>query len=164
MITAKSAQGSRESGMTRLALTVMRSEHARVLRFLGVGGLSAMVQLGVMLLLSHHGWAAPLANICGIVAAAEVNFVLSRRFTWHGREVRRRLWHTWAMFHASIAGTATLNMLVFTLAGLVTPTFAASVAGIAVGAIGNFCAGDRLIFAPSRTVAVEEPLAPSIAS
>jgi putative flippase GtrA len=99
------------------------------------------------------GWKGMPANGAAMFFGAEINFVLGCTFTWRDRHDQRSLGKRWIVFHCSIAATATLNMLVFALAQTVVPALIASACGIAVAALGNFLAGDRLVFRrTARTV------------
>jgi putative flippase GtrA len=56
----------------------------------------------------------------------------------------------WLLFHGSIAAMALVNMLTFAAARSFVPALVASVIGIAAGAVGNYLAGDRLVFRQPR--------------
>jgi putative flippase GtrA len=105
-----------------------------------------VVQLLLLASLLRHGWNATLANGVAFLLAAQLNFALSVTITWRDRAGSGSLQRRWLLFHASIAVMALVNMLTFTAARSFLPTLAASVAGIAAGALGNFLAGDRIIF------------------
>jgi putative flippase GtrA len=92
------------------------------------------------------------ANAAAFLLAAQLNFALSSAFTWRDRFVSHSLARRWLLFHGSIAATALLNMLTFSAARFVLPVLAASAAGIATGALGNYLLGDRVVFRGSGTV------------
>jgi putative flippase GtrA len=107
----------------------------------------------------HHGLHPIDANIVAFLLAAQMNFVLSDRFTWHDRGPALSLPTRWLFFHASIALMAVVNLTVFTVAQTAVPYLVASVLGIGVAAIGNFFSGDWLVFrTPSPTLGLR-PLA-----
>ena len=127
---------------------------ARPLRFALTGALAGLFQLGLLALLTGRGWPAVPANAVAFLLAAQVNFALSSLFTWRDRRLPASPWRRWLLFHGSIAAMAVLNGLVFLATHTVLPALAASAAGIAVAALGNFVLGDRLVFralpAPSQ--------------
>jgi dolichol-phosphate mannosyltransferase len=133
------------------------SERIRPLRFAITGGAAAIVQLCLLATLTHQGWNSALANITSFLLAAQVNFALSALFTWRDRRpaagaAPSALRARWAMFHASIAGTALLNQLVFLAARAVLPTLVASALGIATSSLINYATGNWLVF-PVRVAA-----------
>jgi putative flippase GtrA len=130
---------------TRLQWLV-RSPAARPLRFAGTGGVAGATQLTLLALLTRHGWDALPANLLAFLLAAQLNFALSLAFTWRDRQASRSLVHRWLLYHGSIAAMALLNQLVFLLARPLVSTMVASALGIAAAALGNYLAGDRLIF------------------
>ena len=128
------------------ARSVPLSSAARPLRFAGTGGAAAAVQLLLLAFLTRHGWPAVLANGAAFLIAAQINFVLSVTFTWRDRWAGDSLLRRWGLFHASIALMALVNMLTFAATRSFLPLAAASLAGIAAGAVGNYVLGDRLVF------------------
>jgi len=122
------------------------SSAARPLRFAGTGGTAGAAQLLLLILMTHGGWNAILANGAAFLIAAQVNFVLSVTFTWRDRCSAGSLTRRWFLFHASIALMALVNMLIFALTRSVLPTAVASLAGIGAGAVGNYFMGDRVVF------------------
>ena len=129
---------------------LIRSDAARPLRFGLSGGVSGLLQLALLAKLTHAGWAPLSANGVAFIVAAQVNFAVNWVFTWRdrhadGSQVRSFL-QRWAMFHGAVAGTACLNMLVFTLARLAVPPLPAAALGIASAAGVNYMLGDRLVF------------------
>jgi putative flippase GtrA len=119
---------------------------ARPLRFALTGGLAGLLQLGLLALLTGHGWPTAPANAVAFLLAAQVNFALSSLFTWRDRRRAVPLWRRWLAFHGAIAATALVNQSVFLAARTVLPTLVASAAGIAVAAVGNYVLADRLVF------------------
>lgn len=119
---------------------------ARPLRFALTGCIAGGVQLALLALLTRGGWPELPANSVAFLLAAQVNFALSKTFTWRDRRDTRALGRRWLAFHGSIAGMAGINMAVFMLARAIAPTLLASATGIGVAALGNFFIGDRLVF------------------
>jgi putative flippase GtrA len=102
--------------------------------------------------MTSRGWDDLLANGLAFLLAAQVNFILSMVFTWRDRRRSGSLHHRWLLYHCLIATMAPLNMLVFILMRSVVPTLVAAVLGIAAAGIGNYLAGDRLVFRRSPDV------------
>jgi putative flippase GtrA len=125
---------------------LLRSPVARPLRFALTGGLAGLLQLGLLALLVGRGWPAVPANAVAFLLAAQLNFAVSSLFTWRDRQGTVPLWRRWLAFHGAIAAMALVNQGVFLAARTALPTLAASAAGIAVAAVGNYLLGDRLVF------------------
>jgi putative flippase GtrA len=136
------------------ATHLVLSNVARPLRFIITGGLAGLVQLGLLALLTHHGWDAFLANSLALLVAAQLNFALSAVFTWGDRFQLTSVPRRWLLFQGSIAGTALLNMLIFTAAHTVFPVLVASALGIAVAGLGNFVINDRVVFRRSENLPI----------
>jgi putative flippase GtrA len=135
--------------LTQRAFGFLMSPAARALRFVVSGSISALGQFLVLALLLDLGWNRFPANLAGMAFGAEMSFVLGCLLTWRDREETGDLRRRWIVFHGSIAATALVNILVFSVCQLYAPTIVASALGIGVAAIGNFVAGDRLVFRAS---------------
>jgi putative flippase GtrA len=126
--------------------TFLLSPAARPLRFAGTGITAAAVQLGLLTLFTHAGVESLLANTVAFLLAAQVNFALSVTVTWRECLGNGELRTMWATFHGSIAAMALVNLLVFAVAREVMPALVASALGILAGALGNYAAGNTLVF------------------
>lgn len=85
-----------------------------------------------------------------------MNFLLNTTVTWrdrHAGAARQTLRRRWLAFHGSIAGTALLNLSVFTVAHLAIPALYASALSIMAAAV-NFVTFDRFVFRPTPVEAV----------
>ncbi len=127
-------------------LRKLLSSHARPLRFAGTGVTAGAIQLVLLTFLSGKGWDTLAANAVAFAIAAQVNFLLSTTVTWRDRALPGSLLRRWALFHCSIALMAVVNMLTFAVARTAMPIVAASLAGIAMAALGNYLIGDRIVF------------------
>lgn len=129
----------------------------RLLRFGLTGGLAGLVQIGLLRAFESAGLVPLVANALGFLLAAQVNFIVSQVFTWADRPLNGTLddslGRRWRRFHAAIAGTAVLNMLVFAAARTLLPDLVASALGICVAAVANFLLADRLVFRVAKTSA-----------
>ncbi len=126
------------------------TDSLRPLRFAAVGGVCAVVQLGILGALSHQGLAAFLANAVGLAVSAQLKFGLSQVFTWHDRmptgNIRRTLVERWFTFHGLIAVTAGLNLLIFLGVEPVMPLLLAGAVGIGGAAFFNFVLNHYVTF------------------
>jgi putative flippase GtrA len=120
------------------------------LRFAVTGGLTGLLQLALLALLTRHGWNSIPANAVALLLSTQANFALSYLFTWRDRRPHAGtapiVLVRWAAYQGSVAGTALLNMLVFVAVRAVLPPLVASAAGLAAAASGNFVIGDRFVF------------------
>ncbi|KKL80672.1 hypothetical protein LCGC14_2002430, partial [marine sediment metagenome] len=132
----------------------------RAWKFAFVGGLGAVVNLGLLFLLSAAaGLPRSLVWLLAVEAAVLHNFIWHQTFTWRERkEAGARAWlRRAAAFHLSVAGTVAINGAIFALLSIAgAPLILAGAAGIAGAAAFNFVAGDRWVFRPLR--AGKEPL------
>lgn len=155
-VTLPLSSDAASGDMPRLTL-----RQVRWLRFLLVGGGASVCQMLLLWQLTRLGIAALPANALAFLIAAQVNFVLSLRFTWADRLSARTLLHQWGVFHLSIASTAILNMVVFALARTIEPTGIAAAAGTATAALANYMLGDLLVFREKRTAGLQETSCPA---
>lgn len=135
---------------TQRALVLLLSDAARPVRFLCIGAMAGLIQIGVLDLLTRHGWNEIVANITAFLLAAQINFLFSTLFTWHDRQpdatTKKPLLSRWLAFHVSITGSALLNMLVFIVASRFIPTLLASALGILCAAVLNFLVINQFVF------------------
>lgn len=137
---------------------------ARALRFATTGLVAGLTQLGLLAALTWAGWPDLAANIVAFLLAAQVNFALSSCFTWRDRRDGSSLPRRWLAFHGAILGMALVNLAVFAATRTVLPALAASAAGIAVAAAGNFVIGDRVVFRAAHGDGPRSALAPADAA
>jgi glycosyltransferase involved in cell wall biosynthesis/putative flippase GtrA len=144
-----------KSSSTKLrhALSLLLSDAARPLRFVGIGGLAGLTQLLLLSLFTRLGWQEVLADVLAYILAAQANFVLSTFFTWYDRRAemgsKKVMLNRWLTFHSSIIGTGLLNLLVFVIGRTVLPSLLASALGIACAAIANFFLFNSFVFRKS---------------
>ena len=132
----------------------------RAWKFAFVGGLGALVNLGLLFLLSTTAeLPRGLAWFPAVEASILHNFIWHQTFTWRDRrEAGAGAWLRRATtFHLSVAGTVAINGTLFGLLSIVgAPLILAGLAGIASAAVFNFVVGDRWVFKPLR--AGKQPL------
>ncbi|MGH7196397.1 MAG: glycosyltransferase [Candidatus Saccharimonadales bacterium] len=89
----------------------------RVARFGMVGTVCLLVQLGIMWFLVNHGIHESPANSTGFLLSAQLNFVLSRNFTWGDRTKQglllARRFAQWVAFNSVVLAGAVVNFLAF---------------------------------------------------
>ena len=131
---------------------------AHAVRFAITGGACAAFQLALFVALDAAGTSGLAANAIAFAVAAQLNFVLSSRFTWSDRRRSGPIAWRWLAFIGAISGTAALNLGVFALAQPLVGDLRASALGIAAAAVVNFVVGDRAIFraAPIELVTLVE--------
>ncbi|MEI6136913.1 MAG: GtrA family protein [Chloroflexota bacterium] len=129
----------------------------RAARFALTGLICAALQLALVAAFEAAAVPGLAANALAFGLAAQLNFVLSSRFTWGDRARSGPLAWRWGAFLGAISGTAVLNMAVYALARPLVGDLEAAALGIAAAAIVNFVVGDRAIFraAPAQEVATE---------
>jgi putative flippase GtrA len=132
----------------------------RGIRFVLVGGSSAVVQLSLLALFLRLGWQPTPADAVAVVVATELNFLLSSFVTWQDRWTSGGWSVRWLLFHASTGSMMLVNLLVFLGAHLALEPLLASAAGIVVAGTGNFVLANRVVF--RRVMATELPTPPSI--
>ena len=127
----------------------------RLARFSTVGLICFAIQAGILLALRGAGMPDTLANAVGFLASAQVNFLLSTRFTWSDRRLPRGSPRAaairWVSFQTTVALSLACNTGVFALASQFTGPVVAAAAGVGLGALLAFLAGNHLIFPGRRT-------------
>ena len=126
----------------------------RLFRF-GVVGLSGVVVNQGLLMLLHGTWGAPLllSSIVAIEISILTNFVLNHTWTWRMSLRVPGLWRRTLQYHAAavmaaFAGNVIVLMAAVELFGV--DYRIANLAGIAVGTLINFTAGEVWIFRGGR--------------
>ena len=137
---------------------------ARLLRFVCVGGVATLTQLGLLALFTAARWEPVRANAVALTLSSQVNFGLSSILTWGdtwdanaavgrlGIWGRPRLVATrWSRFMGAILMTTLLNEGLYAIVQrLIVPLVAALLCSICIAAL-NFLIGDRLVFTRSRS-------------
>ncbi|WP_165423236.1 GtrA family protein [Ktedonosporobacter rubrisoli] len=153
------APGNLEAFFCHLLLWFF-TRQARPVRFLCIGGITGLLQLALLNMWLRWGWGELPANSVAFLLSAQVNFALSHLFTWRDRSISSgeapTLLKRWIMFHGSIAGTALLDLLLFTLSSRYLPAFLASALGICGAAWINFMVMNRVVFrAQQESISIE---------
>lgn len=122
----------------------------RLVRFAITGAVSGAAQLGILALLLRASVRAWPADVAAFAVASQVNFALSRWFTWGDRRHVGRFAGCWLRFMSTISLTALLNLGVFAVADRFVPSVLAAACGIAIAGGANFVISDRAVFRRHR--------------
>jgi putative flippase GtrA len=131
--------------VTRLA----GSHAARPIRFAIVGAITFGLQIGLLTWLTDAGMNSIVAYVLALAIAVQFNFAVSQLLVWHDRGVssgRLRLAHRWLTFHAAIALSLVVNVVVFALAEPFMADIAAALVGLGASTLIKFLSLDRLVF------------------
>ena len=140
--------------LLRLRALLALLARPRIARFAVVAAACTLLQLLILADLAALGVGKVLANGLGFAISAQVNFLLSTAWTWRDRprrpgragQVTR-----WAMFNATAVAALAANELVFTLLDRAGTEFlAASLGGIACGAVVAFTVNNLVTFRARR--------------
>jgi putative flippase GtrA len=128
---------------------VPASAARRPLRYLAVATLGAAVQAVVVVTATIAGCSPVAATVIGIEAAILHNFAWHDRWTWGDRLRRepravRLLRYNTAMAGSSLAVGAAVTWLV--VSGLGWGVLPANAVAVAVAALANYVASDRVLF------------------
>jgi putative flippase GtrA len=157
-------RGSASAAIARLGSQLHHLERVpQVVRFLFVGGFCALLQVAILFLLVNGlGLQHNLSNILAIVAATQVNFVLSSVITWRdrlpSRYSRSILLRRWSSYNGMAVTTLLVNGAVFAIADRFLHYLAAGALGILAAAALNYTASRHLVF-PRRDGEPAGPLA-----
>jgi len=127
-------------------LVTVQPEDLRFWKFCIVGVSGALLNTGVLWILTRHGVHYLLAGVAAVVLATTSNFLLNDAFTWMDRrssthQVRMiRYLRYWIVTGAASAGQLALLFLL-TTAGV--PYLLSNLAGIAGASVWNFMTNER---------------------
>jgi putative flippase GtrA len=135
--------------MTDVIGVLRTAGNLRVSRFAVVGAMCAVVQLAFNSVALLAGASELAAYVLSFVLSAQLNFLLSDRFTWGNRRQRAKLPQVqrWSSYNLSTLGALAISSVAFAILSTVLPNPVAVLGGIATGAALTFLVGDRLVFA-----------------
>jgi len=122
----------------------------RILRFGGIGGLCALIQILCLHALVEVGVAPSVANVVTLICCAQLNFALSCRVTWAERRdissEGQSTWHRLARFNGMVLISGLANQATFMATVPHLNYLIAGVLAIAAGGIVNYTVSDRIVF------------------
>jgi putative flippase GtrA len=121
----------------------------RLIRFGGVGGACAVLQLAALAVLVRLGVNKHLGNGLAFFGSTQVNFVLSSLITWRerrGREVMNSVVARMASYNLLALGVLVVNQVVFALAASRVHYLIASALGILAGMVVNYTVSRAVVF------------------
>lgn len=124
------------------------STRGKVLRFLVVGGLSAVIDLGGLIALRElAGLPVPVATTIAFWTSLLVNFALNR--AWSFGAGQHPAAAPFARYMVLVAANYTATLVIVTGGDAIGVPYAlAKVVAIGLGAIGTYLAYDRWVFRP----------------
>jgi putative flippase GtrA len=139
---------------------VVPLDFLRFVRFAVLGGITAVINIGLLWLLSEAaGLNAIVAYAIGMAIALQFNFLASQTFVWQDRGAGswRVLAERWVTFHSCTAASIAVNMAVFIVARLFMPDIAAAIVGLAISTVVKFMSLDRLAFKDAQAARSDVP-------
>ena len=107
------------------------------------------VQISLLSVFTNAGLGSVVAYIVALFFSVQFNFVVNQLLVWHDRPVSRaprRLLHRWATFHAAIALSLVVNVVLFAVAQLWLTDIAAALAALTVSTLIKWLSLDRFVF------------------
>jgi putative flippase GtrA len=126
---------------------------ARIAVFAAVGAFCFAVQLAILTLIVRAGADRPVADAIGFALSAQLNFLLSARFTWRDRKAasRRDIGIRWLAYNATALLSLAVNTAVFTVAYQAAGTAAAALLGVLAGTAVVYLTCNYIIFRVRRS-------------
>jgi putative flippase GtrA len=131
----------------------VRSSAARPLRFLFVGGITFVLQYGLLKLFEAPGLSPVVAYGLALAVAVQFNFIVSQLLVWPDRPVRITfgdVFRRWLSFLAMIALSLVINFVGFALAQPFMPDLAATVVAVAASTVVKYLSLDRYTFSKTN--------------
>jgi putative flippase GtrA len=107
----------------------------------------------------------PIADAIGFALSAQLNFVLSMRFTWRDRKAagRRDIGVRWLAYNMTALLSLAVNTAVFTVAYQAVGTAAAALLGVLAGTAVVYLTCNYIIFRTQRAAARATVARPAVA-
>jgi putative flippase GtrA len=121
----------------RVFMIKLLAHHARVLKFLFVGGTCFTLQFILLTGTVHLGLARPVANSLSFAISAQLNFFLSSKLTWGDRPAGS--WRQTGVRLLAYNGTALLALGTDTIVFLFTYREIGTLFGAALGVVVSTC-------------------------
>lgn len=122
----------------------------RLIRFAGVGLLCALLQMGFvgLFIKTFHvndSLLENFGNLMGFILSAQINFLLSIKFTWQDRGQTIGI-ASWKNFNAMIIGALVTSQAAFFLANFVFPVLVATGLSLLISAFVNLVISNSFVF------------------
>jgi putative flippase GtrA len=136
----------------RPAVYRLLARYRRLATYVAVGLTSFTVQFVVLAILVRLSAYRPVANGAAFAISAQVNFVLSSRFTWGDRRAsgRREIALRWAAYNSLALASLGCDTAVFVLSYRAIGTAPAALLGVAVVTCMVYLVCNTLIFGRGR--------------
>jgi putative flippase GtrA len=122
-------------------------------RFLIVGGVTFLLQFGLLKLFELPGWGPVVAYALALALAVQFNFVVSQLLVWPDRPVSPTaadIARRWLSFHLMIALSLVINFVGFTIAVAFVPDIVAALVAVAASTVIKFLSLDRYTFSKTN--------------
>ena len=129
-------------------MSALWRKYERPIRFLVLGGVAAVIAIGMLEALKSLGMGAVLAYAIALAVSLQMQFVTNQMFVWGDRPSggRRDLFDRWVGFHAYTALSLAANLVIFAGVHLVAPDILAVAVGTLAATAFKFGTLDRLTF------------------
>ncbi|WP_170991152.1 GtrA family protein [Herbidospora galbida] len=127
-------------------MAIVPDYHLRVVRFLLVGGFCFGVQYLAMTAMASAGVPWTPADAIGFLLSAQLNFVLSSKFTWGDRRFPLTV-KRWSSYNGTALLSLAVNTGVFALIHPYLPTLISAAIGVLIGTIVTYLICDKFVFA-----------------
>lgn len=114
-----------------------------------MGGITFLLQFGLLKLFEAPGLHPVVAYALALAVAVQFNFVVSQLLVWPDRPVRITLsdvFRRWLSFHAMIALSLVINFVAFSVAQAYVSDLAATVVAVAASTVVKYLSLDRYTF------------------
>ncbi len=127
--------------------SVMRTKN-RAVWFVAVGAAGAVVQLGLLAVLTEFTSFGRFSNAAAFLISAQLNFLLSSLLTWADRETGGRRSIAWRLlrFNALISVAAVANQAIYLAFERMLPYLLAGAIALVVTAVAKYFIADRWVF------------------
>jgi len=125
----------------------------RPLRFLFVGGITFLLQFGLLKLFELPGWGPVVAYALALALAVQFNFAVSQLLVWQDRPVNATatdIGRRWLSFHLMIALSLLINFVAFVIAVAFVPDIVATLIAVAASTVIKFLSLDRYTFSKTN--------------
>ena len=123
------------------------------MRFLFVGGITFLLNYGLLRLFQTFGLGPLPAYALALFVAVQFHFLVSQLMVWPDRPVRvtvADVFRRWLSFHVMIALSLVVNFLAFAVAQPFVSDLVATIAGVAASTLIKYLSLDRYTFSKTN--------------